>query len=1454
MLQEMMNKLEVQRREDPESVPENAEGIIKSTLKQEMDTEIDRAREELSLERFEEYGSQQRYYVDEKDISGPIDDGVQRLIEESEAEYSHNMASRLEMEDFLRYEAEAFRTAAENVQQESSLVGPEGNPDAWALERLQDMASSRQDVEGGEVVLDILDDVTEDLVNRMEKERAKQGAVKTETMKEWQMFRSIATQLGKQEGETTREGGTVTDASRNKEIVRRLDSWKDYVVKEQKIRDDGGLSQTMKKDVDDATTGTVKSDRKSRAEFRKKINKMSIEALESLMVSSDPARRDNLQRELDFLRTELEGKDYLDFEEPEEEEDLAIGPVDMSNMFKSTEKETPKKVVPNVPDGVAVGSVTDPPPNTAFFSDTEMDNDRNDPPSPKSPTPSTPFFTDTVSSDSDPSDYSKLGSLEEQKLTSLYRRAGARTREEQEKIRAGWEDYQRVEKEQRKLSGLDDSSESQDDYDLTSKFNVSAVVNEDGDFDANEILSAIGPRPKRSKLVKEEIASSLYRSVSAVGGDRYKDDPGAKAKDQAEYVSFLEKETEMRQSLDRSSEETPVEEPTPDQNFDDLEYAKSALASLAPRPDRKSSRGVDPREYSDMGGVLAAEDAGDDEDDDDDDDDSGFQENAYEEENVETPEWLKRETKEGQKPSRRRKTFLGEEVEDAFDDDQYEKNMRQLAEYERRRSGKQQQMGIDISDVLGRRDVDDYKDYKFDEGMYPGGRSGWGVASFDDRKRNLVEYTQLDITEVNSLMDHKESVSTTGVSQYTKRINKPFEAFGAIFRLEGVFADLSGMHEQVWTKVAIAENLRLPSLDEVRRAAVVHPESAIQEVFVWTDDFMESSRLAKVFRETFRKVFNSWAKANDLVTNVEKPAAPVQGNLAMGGELFEDTAPSASGLSLPTDEGELLQLLARTWTEVATKRGKALPTNEDIQQAALVSPDLAIREVFKWGTDANEIKDIEGDFQSLIRSLSGNAPQTKEQSRPTGGDPRGSTVVSKETVMEAHYAAWLQVAEQFGFEKPTTDEVLGAFVLNDPMIVARDGFGWTADTSVLSQVVDQFSKEVEVAIRERSGPQATIQPPVRTEEANTPEVVKAPQSTGKAPTFEEVMGMNKRAWEAAASTLGFGPPGEEIVRVSLDMEPGDVVTRLLKWSQDPYVVARVVYTFQEELKRESDDSASNYNLVMDQKTDSTKGRADATPTVSSDDLYTAAMNAWSATAEVHSLNSPTSDEVVFAMSVGPEEAIAVGFGWTKDKDESETIQKTYMIKLKRERKRLKLDKLSASVEPVKAVELPLVSVIPGSIPWVNSLKEYEMKCGVISHLDSDQVAALLKFAQLDVLFGPDVRVSANSGYKGDSQQMLGAALRVERRPDHCVIFDASPYSSVAAHELDIRSVGLIGSYPRYELLSADTTASGFAELTAFNIRRLFGERIYDQPEMDQQMADPILAKKRKTMYDWGDDP
>jgi beta-phosphoglucomutase-like phosphatase (HAD superfamily) len=225
--------------------------------------------------------------------------------------------------------------------------------------------------------------------------------------------------------------------------------------------------------------------------------------------------------------------------------------------------------------------------------------------------------------------------------------------------------------------------------------------------------------------------------------------------------------------------------------------------------------------------------------------------------------------------------------------------------------------------------------------------------------------------------------------------------------------------------------------------------------------------------------------------------------------------------------------------------------------------------------------------------------------------------------------------------------------------------------------------------------------------------------------------------------------------------------------------------------------------------------------------------------------------VQFALSVGPEEAVRTGFEWTTDAEQVSSLVESYKSELGRKWQG-RAPEISASAEDTKE-SFPDFQVMPGARKCVQSLLDNEMQCAVVSYLDRDQVEILLEQAGLDDLITPDKRVSASNGYVTDNDQLLGAALRVERRPDHCVVFDTTPYASAAAHDVKMQSVSFIGPFPRYDLLSADSTTSSFEEMTAMNIRRLFGERIYDQPQTENIQAQPGTDRKTKTKYFFDDE-
>jgi hypothetical protein len=160
-----------------------------------------------------------------------------------------------------------------------------------------------------------------------------------------------------------------------------------------------------------------------------------------------------------------------------------------------------------------------------------------------------------------------------------------------------------------------------------------------------------------------------------------------------------------------------------------------------------------------------------------------------------------------------------------------------------------------------------------------------------------------------------------------------------------------------------------------------------------------------------------------------------------------------------------------------------------------------------------------------------------------------------------------------------------------------------------------------------------------------------------------------------------------------------------------------------------------------------------------------------------------------------------------------------------------------------------LTVTDGAISWIKALLDVEMPCGVVSHLDEESVDPIMKKTGLASLISPAKRVTSSSGYDRDTYQQLGACLRIDRRPDMCVVFDGNADALIAARDNEMKSVGMTCVYPSYELLAADMTARNFDYLTAMNVRRLFGGRENQEPLLQVAMQEPSRPKRKlMTMY------
>jgi len=953
-----------------------------------------------------------------------------------------------------------------------------------------------------------------------------------------------------------------------------------------------------------------------------------------------------------------------------------------------------------------------------------------------------------------------------------------------------------------------------------------------------------------------------------------------KEKDRAEYDSYLAKEKEMKQNLDDLEDEivesTSEGAELVDIDINDPEYAEE---NLGPRPQVKPiGKKMDERELSDMGGVRANSDGGDD-DPEDEDDAIGVTGN-----DGLVPGWLRKEREAAGKSQGGSVggAFLGSDIDEVFDDDKYDQNLRQLHEYEQRRAGQRGQMGIDISDVLGRRGSDDYVDYTYDNDYLRGRQDGWGEINFASRKAALLDYIELEPSELNNLMAYKDSAYATGASQYLSRINKPFKEFGAIFRLEGVLVDITGLQQKTWNRVAAEFGLKEPLLEDLQRAAVLKPEDALKEIFFSSmDDFVLVRRIVDAYRRIFRLEFDSWATEAGVVAKPEEPSIEGGTSSATSGNSFalgfDDKKGSAGEPTTPTpavpiDEGKRLRYLQEAWTKTANQFGFPSPSNEQIAESSILTPDIAVRNIFRWSEDQLQINKIVAAYSIL--QAGGSVPVEEENPKPAtvaGNAPIKAEEITEDMILELQFMAWEEVAEENSLEVPDPEEILAAAVLNNPEIVVVDGFGWTEDPAVAAKLGSRYreclTKFINDHLHNRSyNPTPTEGSPVATTEV-TP--VASNPATPSMPTDEEIFSSQLEAWKETARIHDFDVPLTEQIQLVSKMYPRDAVRQLILLDYDmndldqeeavefELTLQEIIETYSSALEKSSQKYLAKYKTISASQV-SDVGGSQKSKEVSQDEIYSASFDAWTSVAWKLGFPLPIQQEIQFALTVGPKEAIIGGFCWTESEDEAEDIARQYLNQIKTKRDgwlekgfttTVKIESRSTENE-----ELLPVRPMPDVIDWIKSLQAVEMGCGVVTHLEDDQMAVLLEFAGLSGVLPPSDRVSNSNGYLRDSQQLLGTSLRIERRPDQCVVFDTSPVASVAAHEHDMRSVALVGPYPRYELLTADTTASSVDELTAINIRRLFGERVYDQPELDTQIQQPLdTGRQVKTKTQWAGD-
>ncbi|KAH8480705.1 hypothetical protein H0E87_030816 [Populus deltoides] len=160
--------------------------------------------------------------------------------------------------------------------------------------------------------------------------------------------------------------------------------------------------------------------------------------------------------------------------------------------------------------------------------------------------------------------------------------------------------------------------------------------------------------------------------------------------------------------------------------------------------------------------------------------------------------------------------------------------------------------------------------------------------------------------------------------------------------------------------------------------------------------------------------------------------------------------------------------------------------------------------------------------------------------------------------------------------------------------------------------------------------------------------------------------------------------------------------------------------------------------------------------------------------------------------------------------------------------------------------LGLREPIEGLEEWLDAVSRVHIPCAVVSCLDRINMVGALERMGLKKYF--QAIVSEEDGMESIAHRFLSAAMKLDRKPSKCVVFEDDPRGIAAAHNCTMMAVGLIGAHPAYDLVQADLAVASFNELSVINLRRLFANK--GSTFMDRQKE--IVEKsppKRKLSVD-----
>ncbi|XP_074287142.1 5-amino-6-(5-phospho-D-ribitylamino)uracil phosphatase, chloroplastic [Silene latifolia] len=158
--------------------------------------------------------------------------------------------------------------------------------------------------------------------------------------------------------------------------------------------------------------------------------------------------------------------------------------------------------------------------------------------------------------------------------------------------------------------------------------------------------------------------------------------------------------------------------------------------------------------------------------------------------------------------------------------------------------------------------------------------------------------------------------------------------------------------------------------------------------------------------------------------------------------------------------------------------------------------------------------------------------------------------------------------------------------------------------------------------------------------------------------------------------------------------------------------------------------------------------------------------------------------------------------------------------------------------------LKLDKPLEGLEEWLEAVSTARIPCAIVSSFDRKNMVEALERMRIKKYF--QAIVSEEDGMEAMAHRFLSAAVKLDRKPSKCVVFEDDPRGVTAAHNCTMMAIALIGAHPAYDLVQADLAVGSFSELSVINLRRLFAHKGSNFMDLQKQIAEKSPRKRRLT--------